>query len=65
MRGVQLILKHLKKKAWMSNDCLHLKCEVRSLGKCVATEPNKNPLRFAYCSCKKAYKVAVVMVPKP
>ncbi|CAC5361856.1 unnamed protein product [Mytilus coruscus] len=43
------------KKVWMSNNCLLLRKEVRSLGNRLAKAPNNNALRLTYCSCKREY----------
>lgn len=43
------------KKIWMSNNCLLLRREVRSLGKRLALQPNNNALRLSFCNCKRAY----------
>ncbi|CAG2240208.1 unnamed protein product [Mytilus edulis] len=43
------------KKVWMSNDCLLLRKEVRSLGNRLAKAPNNNALRLTYCNCKREY----------
>ncbi|CAG2241454.1 unnamed protein product [Mytilus edulis] len=39
----------------MSNDCLLLRKEVRSLGNRLAKAPNNNALRLTYCNCKREY----------
>ncbi|CAG2241076.1 unnamed protein product [Mytilus edulis] len=43
------------KKAWMSNDCLLLRKEVRSLGKRLQKDKNNANLRQTYSNCVKHY----------
>ncbi|CAC5376621.1 unnamed protein product [Mytilus coruscus] len=40
------------KKVWMSNDCLLLRKEVRSLGNRLAKAPDNNALRLTYCNLR-------------
>ena len=42
-------------KVWMSNDCLLLRKEVRSLGNRLAKEPNNNALRLTFCNCRREF----------
>jgi len=43
------------KKVWMSNNCLLLRKEVRSLGNRLAKEPNSNALRLTFCNCRREF----------
>ena len=49
--------KALPKKPWMSNDCLKMRSDVRSLGKRLQKEPNNMFLRQSFSRARKNYNL--------
>jgi hypothetical protein len=49
------IKKTKPKKPWMSNNCLLLRRELRSLGKKLQKDPKNMWTRITYCNCVREY----------